>query len=186
MKTPRKNTGLLFPATESGEHPFQSAHSKSAGTPEVPAAGKTAALPRWKLKSVMLGMLCCMMMVSACATAPNTPATRTARADYPGKNNPGKCYIFGNSLYKEMVRQGIPSWKIVYHGSLVPSGYEFAYHEVVVYRDQGKYWVVDNLFPYPTAIDGSNADEWVQHLCSQTASGLDFSYRIESVNDVPM
>lgn len=110
-------------------------------------------------RAAILGALAACLL-SACASAPDTPATRTARADYPGKNRPGECYIYGNSLYREMEREGIPSWKIVFHGDLVSNGFEFAYHEVVVYRDEGKYWVVDNLNPYPSAIGGSSADEW--------------------------
>jgi hypothetical protein len=80
-------------------------------------------------------------------------------APYPGKREVDKCSPYADALYAALKANHVEAWKIGYMGGQWPSQY---FHAVVVYKNAGAYWCVDNIFPYPMKTSGRTPHEWVQ------------------------
>lgn len=101
---------------------------------------------------------CALLLLASCATTPPDKAATIARANYPGKREVDQCGPYADALFKALQDANIEAWKITYMGGAWEGHYQ---HALVVYKDAGAYWYVDNMFPYPTRTSGTTPRQWV-------------------------
>ena len=111
----------------------------------------------------------CILSLSSCATTyPHDQASAIATAPYPGRGVLYKCSPYADALYDALKAAGIEAWKVYYMGGVTQ---EFYLHVIVVYKDAGSYWYVDNMFPFPTKSWGKTPRE-----CAKDRSEQDNGY----------
>lgn len=129
-------------------------------------------------RAASLLTLCATLLSLSCESVPQDKAAAIARANYPGKREVDQCGPYADALFKALQDANIEAWKITYMGGAWEGHYQ---HALVVYKDAGAYWYVDNMFPYPTRTSGTTPRQWVMDRDPQ----LNVILRVETTRPLP-
>ena len=114
---------------------------------------------------VVLPAFACLLALSACATTyPRDKASGIATAPYPGRGVLDQCSPYADALFDALKVNHIEAWKVYYMGGVTQ---EYYLHAMVVYRDAGALWYVDNMFPFPTKSWGKTPRECARDRAEQ-------------------
>ncbi|MGB8355698.1 MAG: hypothetical protein WCD79_17495 [Chthoniobacteraceae bacterium] len=120
------------------------------------------------LRSTLLACACLLILTSCAATYLHDQASAIATAPYPGERVLDKCSPYADALFDALKAANIEAWKVYYMGGVTQDYY---LHAIVVYKDAGAYWYVDNMFPFPTKSWGKTPRE-----CAKDRSERDSAY----------
>jgi hypothetical protein len=138
-------------------------------------------------KQAIIAAACALaipLCFSSCESYPQDKATAIVTAPYPGKNNVFACKVYADALSKALASKHIPVWRVYYwrNNKCGPTG-----HAIVVYKDAGSYWSVDNEFPYPAKCWGTTPREWAEErdaMWLNEGGGLNTPLNFQNTNAI--
>ena len=120
------------------------------------------------LTPLLLASACLLTLTSCATTYPRDQASAIATAAYPGRRVLDQCSPYADALFDAFKAAHIEAWKVYYMGGVTR---EYYLHAMVVYKDAGSLWYVDNMFPFPTKSWGKTPRE-----CAKDRSQQDNGY----------
>jgi len=98
----------------------------------------------------------CLFGLASCESVPHDKASSIVAARYPGARELDKCAPYADALFNALKANDIEAWKVSY---MCGSWEKTYFHAIVVYKDAGSFWFVDNIFPFPTKSWGKTPRE---------------------------
>lgn len=104
-----------------------------------------------------------LLLLAGCANYPSDTVSGVVTGDLPGAGKIGLCKAYADALFTRLKSMRVECREIYfrYIGFGCSGG-----HAMVIYRDQGAWWIADNTFPYPIRSGAATPQDWIDEECA--------------------